>query len=111
MALLSEQVNAIYKHILDSILIGLDSGEIEAYQSSEIAEFILGKVEKLQTDQEAIGLYQQIAELWPFMDTLLEKSQLENLEKVEGEVSEGAVTLLKHGKVDDALKLVKTATN
>lgn len=111
MALLSEQVNAIYKHILDTILLGLDSGELETYQSSEIAEFILGKVEKLQTEQETIGLYQQIAELWPFMDTLLEKSQLENLEKVESEVSEGAVTLLKHGKVEDALRLVKTATN
>lgn len=111
MALSTEQVNAIYKHILETILVGLDSKQLEDYQTSEIAEFILGKVEKLQTEQEAVSLYEQIAELWPFMDMLLEKSQIENLEKVEDEVSEGAVTLLKHGKVEDALRLVKTVTN
>lgn len=111
MALSTEQVNSIYKHILDNILLGLESGALEPYQSSEIAGYIVGRVEKLDTEQDASNLYQQIAEEWPFMEVLLDDSKAQNLEKVEDEVSQGAVALLRHGKVEDALKLVKTVTN
>lgn len=110
MVLTQEQSNFIYKHILDVILLGLESGELEAYESSEIAEYVLGKVERLESERDVVGFYKELSELWPFLEVLMDETNKENQEKMEAEAAEGALTLLKHGKVDDALDLVKTAT-
>jgi len=111
MALAQEQANAIYKHILDAVILGLESKEIEAYEASEIAEYVLDKVEKLQSETEVNKLYEDLSDLWPFLDVLMQEQRTENQEKFEGEATEGALALLQHGKVDDALALAKSATN
>ncbi len=111
MALSQEQVNGTYKHILDIILGGLDAGDLEAYEASEIAEFIVGKVEALEGENSVNDFYSQVAELWPFMEALLEEKNAEDQEKMETEKLEGALSLLKHGKVDDALNIVKSQDN
>lgn len=111
MALTPEQSNAIYKHIINTIIEGLDTGELEAWEASEIAEYVLGKVENLDTENDKFKFYEELSGLWPFLEVLLEEHVAEMVEKTEGEISEGALALLKHGKVEDALNLVKTATN
>lgn len=111
MALTPEQSNAIYKHIIITITEGLDSGELEAWEASEIAEYVLGRVDKLESENDKYKFYEELSALWPFLEVLLEEHAAEMIEKTEGEISEGALALLQHGKVEDALNLVKTATN
>lgn len=111
MSLNHEQSEAIYKNILDIVLIGLDAREIEAWQASEIAEYVLGKVEKFESEHEVNVFYEELSSQWPFLELLLQSQKNEDIKKVGEEVSESALTLLKHGKVDDALSLVKSVTN
>ncbi len=111
MALTQEQANGIYNHILDIVLLGLESGGLEAWESSEIAEYVLGKVEKIESESDTYKLYEELSSMWPFLEMLMDEQKADMQEKREGEISEGALTLLQHGKVDDALDLVKTATN
>lgn len=110
MALSSEQVNAIYKQILEEIANGLDSGELEEYEAAEIAQYCIDKVERLDAEVDKYRFFEELSTLWPYMEVLMEEKKVENIENTEKEVAEGAITLLSHGKVDEALGLVKTVT-
>lgn len=110
MALAIEYANVIYQRVLDVIIEGLDSKDIEVYEAIEIADYVLDKVEKLQSDTEVNKLYEDLSELWPFLDVLMDKQGAENEERIMGESTEVALALLQHGKVDDALALAKSET-
>lgn len=110
MALTQEQIDRTYKKILDEVVVGLEAGDIEAYEASEIAEYVLGKVEEIESEQAISNFYEQIVDLWPAMDNLLSDKRTEDIEKKEQEASEGALALLQQGKIDEALSVAKTAT-
>lgn len=111
MPLSLDKTNGIYQHVLDVVVKGLESKEIEAYEATEIAEYVLDNVEKLQSEAEIAGFYKELAELWPFLDVLSEEQSFENQEKIESEATEGALALLQHGKVEEAIAVAKAATN
>jgi len=110
MAFTHEQVNSIYKLMLDTILIGLETEELEAYEVSEIAEFVLGKVDKLDTDHELHDFYSELSDRWPFLEVLNDQKEAETAKQMESAASEDALTLLKQGKIEDALAIAKSAT-
>lgn len=109
MPLALDKTNEIYQHILNAVITGLEAKEIEAHEAPEIAEYVLDNVEKLQSEVDIHRLYQDLAELWPFLDVLVSEENSENQEKMEGEATEGALALLQHGKVEEAMALVKKA--
>lgn len=110
MPLSLDKTNEIYQHILDAVIKGLEAKEIEAYEAPEIAEYVLDNVEKLQSELDVHKLYESLAELWPFLDVLMSDQSNENREKIESEATEGALALLQHGKVEEAITLAKSAT-
>ncbi len=111
MALTQEQSNAIYKNILSALQGGLETGEIEAYEASEIAAYILDEVEKIDDESKTNDFYTKLSEQWPFLEVLIKQNREDQLETMENEAAEGALSLLKHGKVEDALSVAKAATS
>lgn len=110
MALSNEQREVVFKRIIDTMLIGIDAGTLEPYELNNISEYVLKRTGELESESQAPLLFEELSDRWPIFSSLLEEEQGKNNEKVESEVSEGAATLLQHGKVDEALALVKTAT-
>lgn len=110
MSLVAEQKELIYKNIVDIILEAIRVKDIESFELSNIAEFSLKRIKELQNENDTHLFYQELAERWPVFELLLEEEQGKISKQTEGEVSEGVLTLLHHGKIDDALSLAKTAT-
>ncbi len=111
MPLSLDKTNEIYQSILDAVVKGLETKEIEAYEATEIAEYVLDNVERLQSEVEIGRFYKELAELWPFLDILTSEQAFENQEKMESEATEGALSLLQHGKVEEAIAITKAATD
>ena len=110
MALSNEQREVVFKKINDIVLMGIDAGALEEYELSDIASYALKRMGELNGDGELPIFYQELADKWPIFSSLLDEEDGRAHEMVENEVSEGASMLLQHGKVDEALALVKTAT-
>ncbi len=111
MPLSLDKTNQIYQHILDAVVSGLESKEIEAYEATEIAEYVLDNVERLQSEVEIGVFYKELAELWPFLDVLTSEQATETQEKMVSEATEGALALLQHGKVEEAISMAKAVTD
>ena len=110
MALSNEQREDVFKKINDIVLMGIDAGALEEYELSDIASYTLKRVGELNGDGDLPIFYQELADKWPIFSSLLDEEDGRAHEMVENEVSEGASMLLQHGKVDEALALVKSAT-
>lgn len=111
MTITKEQVDIVYKKILLTLQRGLECGEIEAYEASEIASFIVGKIEQIEEEAKILDFYKSLSEQWPFLEVLIQEDVNKRTEKAEDEAVEGAIALLQHGKIEDALNIAKTATS
>ena len=110
MALSHEQKEDIFKKINDVVLMGIDTGALEEYELSDIAAYALKRTGELEGEGEISVFFQELSDRWPIFNSLLDEEEHKAHERVENEVSEGASMLLQHGKVEEALALVKTAT-
>jgi len=111
MALTGEDKDIIYKKIIDIIINALEVNDIEEHEAERIAQFTLDGMSNIVSESQLGDFYDDLSSRWEIFTPLLKEIEGSRREKVENEMSEGALTLLEHGRIDDALKLAKTATN
>ncbi len=110
MALSHEQKEILFKKILDVMQMGAEAGALEQYELNDISEYSLKRANELNSEGEIRMFYEELSDRWPVFGILLEEEDSRVKERAEEEATEGAATLLQHGKIDEALALVKSAT-
>lgn len=106
----AQHKNDLEKRIVETVITSLEKNSLEESQLAEIADFVLGRIDTIQTQEELIAFLNELSFKWPLFSnlSLIEKGDVKD--KVEDEVAEGVETLAQTGKIDDAIDLAKTIT-
>lgn len=97
--------------IVDTMLNKLEKEELTEDEMSIISAYVLDHVDNVKDNRTAIEFLEALAEKWDIFSTLLKIERAEMKGKVEAEVADGVLLLLQHGKLDNAIKLAKSATD
>lgn len=101
----------IETQIVETMISALENEKITESESSEIAAFVLDRIDAVTTTQEMTTFLQDLAAKWEIFGSLLFLEQADLKERVEDEVAAGVLLLAEHGKLDDAIRLARSATN
>lgn len=105
-----EKKQELEKAIVDKSITALEQGFIKEEGLGEIAQFVLGKIDNIKTQDQFIEFLRELSNKWHFFSEILviESGELDlahdqkSIEKIE--------QLTKSGYLDDAIKLAKEAT-
>jgi hypothetical protein len=89
----------------------LEKGNINTEELREISVFTLENLKKITNKLDLTKFLEQIKNRWPFFSDIHEIGSGDYKEDVEEEVLDGVLTLAKHGKIDEAVKLAKSVTS
>ncbi len=106
-----KQIEQAEKDIVECVVLSLENGNIKEEDLPEIGQFVLDKIDLLKTHEELSAFLMELSSKWPIFLNIakIEKGELQ--ERAESETADSVLTLLKHGKIDDALSLAKSETN
>lgn len=102
---------SIEKDIVEQVIMGLEKGFLKEEELPLIGQFVLEKIDLLKNQQELIAFLGELSSKWPIFENIKKIEEGRVREKEEDEVAEGVLTLLKHGKIENALNLAKNITS
>ncbi|MEK9176303.1 MAG: hypothetical protein AAB520_02550 [Patescibacteria group bacterium] len=100
----------VEKQIVDMGIDKYGDGTISKEELSKIADFVVEGMEKVKTQQDLSEFLAFLASRWSFFQNLVTIEQGAVKEASDKQVYTGALDLAKHGRIDEAVKLAKTAT-
>lgn len=100
---------SLEEKIVNIIIDEIGKGNLSDDQASEISTFAQKELDEANNSQELLEIIEKMCLKWPFFERLKTTLQLQTNEDVDKEVHDGAVALTEHGKIDEAIKLMKTA--
>lgn len=109
-ALTEEHKKDVERKIMEIIISGLEKGEILEPEYKEIAEFILSRIDPINTHHDLVVFLRELTEKWKAFSFVLtlEDGKIKTLE--ENKAVEEAQQQLKEGNIDEALETAKEAT-
>jgi hypothetical protein len=103
------------KHIEDEIVkIMINASQTQQLSDEDlsvISTVVLDTIDQVSDQVTLQTFLQDLVSRWPVFKPLLILELKEMKEKVEDEVAEGVLLLARHGKIENAIKLAKSATN
>ena len=89
----------------------MEAGRLSEQDLTDIANFIVDNLRPTK-DKFGIGKFlNDAAAKWKFLEGIKLTEESELKDAVEDEVFDGVITLAKHGKVEEAIRLAKSATS
>lgn len=96
----------------------LSQGIINADQSDEIATYILNNIDLATTNSELFTFVEKLSVKWPIFNSILTSSEqiqtpasMDNsAQEKTDQIIQATESLLKENKIDEALRVAKTAT-
>lgn len=85
-------------------------GKITEEQASEIANFVLDNIDKTENSGQVMDFLENLIVKWPIFDHILTAELSQITDRKEDVAIEKAEDLIKENKIDEALNVVKTAT-
>lgn len=110
MQLTSERKDEILQKIVDRILTGLENGNLTEEELKPIADFVLGRIDEFQTEDELIPFLLELAQKWSVFSNIHIQEKGEIIANKETQASQDVLDLAKSGKLDEALNLAKRVT-
>lgn len=96
--------------VVDVMLNRLEKGDITEDDMSVISAYVLDHVDAVVDNNSAVAFLEALSQKWEIFASLLKLEKAEMQGKVEDEVADGVLLLLQHGKLDNAIRLAKSAT-
>lgn len=100
----------IQTQIVEIIIYTLEHEQMTNTQASEISEFVLKEISHIHTQDDLMRFLQELSNRWKIFLPLHTQETGKKTEQIEEEVAEGVLLLTQHGKIDEALKLARSAT-
>jgi len=99
------------KRLVGVILQEVGKETINLNQAKEMTSFWLAKVGSLTSEEELLNLVKEMAVKWPIFDgvVLVEQGNIQKDEEVK--VADDVTSLIKNGKIEEALGLAKATNN
>lgn len=110
MVITQDQKYTVDRKIVNKAIDCLEKEEITKDQLMQIADFVLGNLKNVKKDHDLVKFYKQLSSNWPIFEGLAIIETGKGKTAVESEVYNGVLTLAKHGKIDDAVKLARSIT-
>jgi len=106
-----EHKEEIQKKIVEAIIAGLENKKLLEIQLSEIADFVLQRMDAVKNQDELLAFLADLSSKWSVFNNikLTEEGEVKN--EAENKVTKDVLDLAKNGKIDDAIGLAKTMTN
>jgi signal recognition particle GTPase len=101
----------IQRQIVEAVVQHLEKNLISPDTSTEIATFVLDTLSNVSTQFELESFLTELTSRWNMFESILKSEEGKSRLKVEQEQIDGVLLLAKHGKIDEALQLAKSATN
>lgn len=106
----AEGKKRIEREVLEVIIAALESDKLNAEDPSEIAQFLLARINSITNTEQLVDLLKEMTDKWPVFSVLLEQAKGQVQDRVDDEVADGVEMLIKQGKLERALALVKSIT-
>lgn len=106
-----EHKNEIERKIVEAIIAGLENKSLLESQLSEIADFVLQRIDAVKNQDELLAFLADLSSKWSIFNNVKLTEEGEVKAEAENEVAKGVLDLAKSGKIDDAIDLAKTMTN
>lgn len=101
----------IERHIVETIISGLNQGHIKEPQLQEIASFVLERIDQVSNRDHMIGFLHQLALEWPVFEHLAIHEEAK-IKKEEGsKAAQNILTLIKEDQIADTDHLASTYIN
>lgn len=102
-----EHKKTLEKAIGEAIATALEKGNLSQEGLSEISDFILERIDKIQNHEELIKFVSDLSQKWPIFKNLELIEKGEAKEEAENTASQDVSNLLKGGKIDEAIDLAQ----
>lgn len=106
----AEEKERVEREVLEIMATALENEQLTVDDPPEISYFLLERINTIKNMTELIGLLQEMTDKWPIFSVLLEQTRGQMQDKVDDEVADGVEMLIKQGKLERALALVKSIT-
>ena len=110
MDLTKEQKYQIEKKIITKAIDEYGKKTVTRDTLIQIADFVIEGLKKMRTTSDLSQFLSSISAKWPFFKNIATTHGAGKQTLAESEALTGALVLAQHGKVDEAIKLAKTAT-
>lgn len=101
----------VEQQIVDATLNEFEKGNFTEDQMREIADFTVSAMKNVQSVQDIYNFLQLLSSRWPIFQNLVTIEGGVMKEASDKQVYSGVLDLAKHGNIEEAVKLAKTATN
>ena len=99
------------KQIVEIVLNEIDNKTLTVDQAREIMTFWLSKVKTITSEEEMLSFVIEFVAKWPIFNTIAIIEQGNIRREQEERITDDVVSLVKNGKIEEALALAKTANN
>jgi hypothetical protein len=101
----------VEKMIVDGTLGEFEKGKFTEAQMKEIADFTVVGMKNTKSLQDIYSFLKLLSSRWPIFQNLVTIEEGAMKEASDKKVYSNVLDLAKHGKIDEAVMLSKTATN
>jgi hypothetical protein len=103
--------NKIEERLAQRLIKALHNKEVTKAELATISTYILENIDEAQTNSDLLKFLEDVAKKWPFLSTLANAEQAGETELKNKETILEAGRLIGENKIEEALSVVKNATD
>lgn len=111
MQLSQERKDQVFRAIAELNITLFENRSFSEENFAPVADFILGKIDIIQTEEELLSFLSELVEKWPVFEPILNQEKNKNTVSNTAQVTQNIVDLAKEGKIDEAIDMAKQATS
>lgn len=101
----------VERHIVETIISGLNQGLLKEYQLQEIATFVLERIDIVETQDQLIGFLHQLSLKWPIFEHLAIHEEASLKKDDDSKAAQNLLTLIKNDQISNTDNLSSSYIN
>lgn len=100
--------DAVESQIVNTIAKGVEEGKLKEEELPIISQFVLQKIDGIQTQDQMIGFLSQLSLKWPVFQPIALQAEGKVKQIYEKQVASSMMQLISEGKTTQAIDLAKS---
>lgn len=98
----------IEREIVETCAQALEKRELTTQDTSQVADFVLTKIDSIQNEQELLIFLGELSQKWPLFQTVIDMEKGSIQEQNEGIAINQITQNLREGKIEEAIQISQT---